>query len=54
MGGLLETHATHTRLGVSCAWFMCRVGLQSKTTETAIVDKPADEGGRDHHHGHAH
>jgi len=32
---------------------MC--GLQSALTETAIVDKPADEDEHaGHHHGHAH
>jgi hypothetical protein len=29
-------------------------GLQSHTTETAIVDKPANAEEHDHHHGHAH
>jgi len=30
-------------------------GLQSRTTETAIVEKPADEDEHaGHHHGHAH
>jgi chaperonin GroEL len=30
-------------------------GLQSNTTETAVVDKPADEDEHvGHHHGHAH
>jgi hypothetical protein len=32
-------------------------GLQFGTTETAIVDKPAeqaDDHGHGHHHGHAH
>ena len=30
--------------------------LQSLTTETAVVDKPAEEedNGHGHHHGHAH
>jgi chaperonin GroEL len=29
-------------------------GLQSHTTETAVVDKPAEADEHDHHHGHAH
>jgi chaperonin GroEL len=28
--------------------------LISSTTETAIVDKPADADEHDHHHGHGH
>ena len=53
MGLLLETEATHTRLGVSCAWCKCRDGLQSSTTEAAVVEKPAKAEEHDHH-GHAH
>jgi hypothetical protein len=29
-------------------------GLQSNTTETAVVQKPADAGGHDHGHHHHH
>jgi hypothetical protein len=29
-------------------------GLQSHTTETAVVDKPAEADEHDHHQGHAH
>jgi hypothetical protein len=28
--------------------------LEFDTTDTAVVDKPTDEEGHGHHHGHAH
>jgi hypothetical protein len=43
------------RLGGLAAGFAARrrLGGISRTTETAVVDKPAEEE-HDHHHGHAH
>jgi hypothetical protein len=36
-------------------WFECRGWLQSNTTETAVVGKPATEEDHGHgHHGQAH
>jgi len=40
-----------TRSAVLNAASVARMVL---STETAIVEKPADEEGHDHHHGHAH
>jgi len=40
-----------TRSAVLNAGSVARMVL---TTETAVVDKPADADEHDHHHGHAH
>jgi hypothetical protein len=66
MGLLFETEATAGVLGVSSQRFTCRgggrgwgawrggAGRGANTTETAVVEKPENEPGHDHHHGHAH
>lgn len=44
------------RLPRQLCWYSISDGLQSRTTETAIVEKPAEEAADagQGHHGHAH
>ena len=52
-----QTEAVAKILGELWQRLKCRGGLQSNTTETAVVDKPAEEAddhGHGRHHGHAH